>query len=392
MKKTIYIVLLLLMSGHAFAQSDMEQILLSIEQNNSTLKALQKEMEAQKLSNRTGIFLEDPEVEFNYLWGTPDPIGNRNDLTIKQTFDFATISGRKSKLADKQNMLIDLEYKSNRLAILSEAKQYLIELVYYNSLREELGKRSEHAQTIANIYKKRLDEGDANILEYNKAQLNHTMVLGELAALEVERAALQSNLRTLNGGSEIDLTNLNFGFVPLPDNFETWYETAQDNNPLLAYIKQEVEVNKQQVLVNKAMGLPSFSAGFMREKVVGEAFTGLTVGVSVPLWNNKHRVKQAKTAIIAAEEKKVDAQLQFYHRLQTLYQKAQGLRATADAYRKSLALNNSAELLSKALDAGEITLLEYMIELGLYYENVNRTLEAERDFYQSVARLTEVEL
>ena len=140
------------------------------------------------------------------------------------------------------------------------------------------------------------------------------------------------------------------------------------------------------------MGLPTFSAGYMSENVVGQKFQGLAVGVSIPLWENKNRVKQANAAVIAAQSRETDSKQQFYNQLQIQYNRALGLKNIAEAYRQSLTTANSTVLLKKALDSGEISLLDYMVELGLYYNMVNRTLEAERDYQKALAELSAVEL
>ena len=46
----------------------------------------------------------------------------------------------------------------------------------------------------------------------------------------------------------------------------------------------------------------------------------------------------------------------------------------------------------KALDTGEISLLDYIVEIGLYYTTVNQALEAERDYQKAIAELSAVEL
>jgi hypothetical protein len=68
------------------------------------------------------------------------------------------------------------------------------------------------------------------------------------------------------------------------------------------------------------------------------------------------------------------------------------LKAAADVYRKSLETANSSDLLKKALDAGEISLLDYILEIGLYYDTVNQALEAERDYQMAYAELSAAEL
>lgn len=391
--KTIITTLLVLFAGtNLNAQTNINSLLTSIEENNTTLQSLRESAEAHKLENKTGIYLENPEVGFDYLWGNPSDIGKRTDFSVMQSFDMATITGMKSKAANKQNVLVDWQYKADRMNILLEAKQYCIDLIYYNALRKELDLRLQHARTITNGYGDRLNSGDVSRLEYNKAQLNLSSVLGEISRIDVERNALLEQLKRLNGGKDIVLDDDRYDEVLLPPLFDDWFERTAAQNPLLAYAKQEVEVSKQQVSLNRMQGLPSLSAGYMSEKVVGEQFQGLSVGISIPLWENKNRVKQAKAAVRAAESRAADSRLQFYNQLQLLYNRTAGLKVATEKYQQSLEMANSTELLKKALDAGEISLLEYMVEMGLYYDTINHVLETERDFQKAFAELSAVEL
>lgn len=391
--RTIIITMLVLFAGITLnAQNNINPVLSSIEENNTTLKALREQVEADKLQNKTGIFLDDPEVGFNYLWGNPSNIGNRTDFSVSQTFDIPTITGMKSRLANGRNNLVEWQYKADRMNILLEAKQYCIELIYYNSLLKELYLRLEHAETIAKGYKDRMDRGDVSILEYNKVNLNLSTIQGEISRMEVERDALLAQLKRLNGGIDVVFNDADYGSRELPLNFNDWYVQAEDKNPVLAYVRNEIEVSQKQVSLSKAMNLPKFTAGYMSEKVVGQRYQGVSLGISIPLWSNKNQVKQAKASVAAAQSREADTKQQFYSQLQIQYSKAMGLKTTADKYRRSLANVNNTILLKKALDAGEISLLDYMVEMGLYYDNVNQTLAAERDYQLAFAELAAVEL
>lgn len=391
--KAIIITLMVLFAGITLnAQNNINPVLSQVEENNTTLKALREQAEADKLQNKTGIFLDDPEVGFNYLWGNPSNVGNRTDFSVTQTFDIPTITGMKSRLANGRNNLVEWQYKADRMNILLEAKQYCVELVYYNSLLRELYLRLEHAETIAKGYKDRMDRGDVSILEYNKVNLNLSTIQGEISRMEVERDALLAQLKRLNGGIDVVFNDADYGSRELPLNFNEWYVQAEDKNPVLAYVRNEIEVSQKQVSLSKAMNLPKFTAGYMSEKVVGQRYQGVSLGISIPLWSNKNQVKQAKAAVAAAQSREADTKQQFYSQLQIQYSKAMGLKTTADKYRRSLANVNNTILLKKALDAGEISLLDYMIEMGLYYDNVNQTLAAERDYQLAFAELAAVEL
>jgi hypothetical protein len=55
--RTIILIMALLASVSLVAQENIDSILFSIEENNSTLKALREETNAQKLGNKTGILV-----------------------------------------------------------------------------------------------------------------------------------------------------------------------------------------------------------------------------------------------------------------------------------------------------------------------------------------------
>ena len=390
MKKPFITILIISATFAATAQSGYDAVLQQIETNNTTLAALRQQTEADKLGNRTGLTPDNPEVEFNYLWGSPALIGNRYDISVKQTFDFPTVYARRTKIANLQNENAELAYKAERLNILLSAKQACIELAYYNALAHEFAVRSQNAELIAEAYKTKLGKGESNILEHNEAQLHLTAVQAEMAKIETERTILLLELKRLNGGKEIQNPEFKIQNSELPNNFEEWYATAETKSPLLQYVRTQIELGKQEVKLNQALWLPRFSGGYMSEKVVGEHFQGVTVGISIPLWEDKNRVKQAKAQTQASEAIWEDSKIQFYNHLQILYLKAATLQQNARKLRQSLADNNNEPFLKKALDAGEISLLNYLLEIEYYYEAVNKVLEAEHDFELAVAELEAV--
>ena len=392
MNKLIITILLISATFATMAQSEFSAVLQQIEVNNTTLAALRQQTEAEKIANRTGIFPTNPEVEFNYLWGNPSLIGNRTDFSVRQTFDFPTVYGYRNKIANLQNENAELAYKAERLNILLSAKQICIELVYYNALAKEFAARLQNANRIAEAYKTKFDKGETNIIEHNKAQLNLAVLQAEVARIETERTALLAKLKRLNGGIEIIFTYEVYPDNVLPVHFEEWYSATEKKNPVLQYVRGQIEINKQQIKLNRAMDLPGFSAGYMSEKIVGEHFQGLTFGVSIPLWENKNRVKQAKIQAQAAEALLEDSKVQFHNHLQTLYFKAATQKQNAQKFRQSLIENRNEPSLKKALDAGEISLLNYLLEIEFYNDAINRVLEAERDYELILAELWIVEL
>jgi hypothetical protein len=177
--------------------------------------------------------------------------------------------------------------------------------------------------------------------------------------------------------------------IVIPVDFEQWYEQAEQSNPLLNWLKKEVELTQKQISLNKTLSVPKFRAGYMSESLVGQDFKGVTVGLSIPLWENKNMVKFAKANAIALENTANDNKMQLYSHLKVLHTKAISMQNSVNNYKSKLEAFNNSELLKKALDKGEITLINYMLELSIYYESVNNLLELERDMNKTIAKLNQ---
>lgn len=211
----------------------------------------------------------------------------------------------------------------------------------------------------------------------------------ELESIEIERITLLSELTCLNGEIFIDFTDSQFQSPVIHADFEQWYVSAEQNNPVSIWIEKEMEISKKQEKLNRAMSLPKLQTGFMSEKIIGEQFQGITIGLSIPLWENKNTVKFAKANTIALESIITDNKIQLNNYLKSLHTKAISLKQNADDYRLNLRLFDNSELLKKALDKGEITLIDYILELSIYYESVNKLLELERGLNKTLAELNQ---
>ena len=376
----------------ASAQTSTEAILRQIEENNPLLKAAAADVEAEKLENRSGAILENPEFEFNYLWGA-DGIGNRRDFRVTQAFDVATLTGMKSRQVAGLNELAALQYKAERLNVLLEAKQACIDLIYYNALKAELNTHLEQAQTLVSAFEKRLKAGGANVLDLNKAKVHLTTVRGQISQLEVERQTLLAKLKSLNGGNDITLDDSAYDLSDdLQADFDSWYTSASLKNPVLQYIRQEVAVGQKQLSIDKTAWVPELTVGYMSELTTADKFRGVTVGVNIPLWSNANKVKQSKARIAAAESRKAAAEQQFYFDLLAQYNRAASLKENSELMRASLSETDSRDYLLTAQSRGEISMIEYLVETDQYYEALEQTLTAERDYHQALALLNAVEL
>lgn len=387
-KKFNLIFILLSVSILSWAQTGtIESVLTEIETNNLTLKTLRDLNSAQKYANKEDITLSNPEVEFNYIWGANSPLTGKG-ISVSQEFDFQTILGYKSNVAKKQNELLDIEYKKERITLLLEAKTLCYDLIYYNALYKELSNRLELAKENVTLYKKRFDNGDLSILELNKAKLDLALAKGELANVETERQDVISQLVILNGGKDIALNIDEFDAIaPLP-LFDIWYTEAEALNPVLEYARNEVELSERTIKLNRSAWAPKLSAEYSREWEEDAKINGFTIGMSIPLWADVNKVKSAKASAIASESRKKELEINFYYQIKNDYEKSVILQKSAAETKSSVEQLSNLKYLGKALECGEITMLDYIVEVQLYYEARTMALDAERAYYISLAKLS----
>ncbi|WP_297093617.1 TolC family protein [uncultured Draconibacterium sp.] len=388
MKQLIFtIISILTLSQFVSAQNSIETLLTEIENNNTTLSALRKTIDAEKMGNKTGIQLQNPEVEFHYLWGDPSAIGNRTDISVQQSFDFPSAYAYRNQIADMKNEQAELEYKKQKMDIFLQVRLICSELTYQNALQEEYQNRQENASQIAKSVETKLNAGEANILDQNKAKVTLLNTEAELRHIEIQRQTLLQQLATLNGGKAVEFKETTFQTVPIDNDFEQWASQAAVNNPVLAWLEQEIAISDKNTQLQKAQSLPKLNAGYMSEKVVGEHFQGVTVGVSIPLFENKNTVKYAQLKNEAAQHRETDEKLRFYNEMKTLHAKAIAIQQNITQFREQLSLQSDLELLRKALDKGSISLTEYLFELTVYYDSLEKLLDMERELSITTAQL-----
>jgi len=386
-KYSTLILFLFLLPRSLFSQNTIDNILFQIEKNNTTLSSLKKQAEAQKLGNKTGIYLQNPELEFNYLWGNPAAIGNRIDISLKQSFDFPTSYGYKKQISKLRNQQVDLEYQKQYKALMLEARLICVDIVYTNIMQRVYNKRIDHAQRLANANKAKFNRGETNIIEFNKSQINLLNIKKEAELNEIEHKSLLSELARLNGNIPVALNDTVFQTQEISLDFEQWYRQAEENNPVLSWLQKEIEISEMQEKLHFANGLPKFSAGYMSENVIGQQFQGISAGISVPLWENKNIVEQSKAQTMSLQSIETDNKLQFYNLLKVQHAKAINLQKSTQDYRSTLSQYDNSELLKKAFDKGILSLTEYILELTIYYNSENTLMQSLREMNKAIEQL-----
>jgi outer membrane protein TolC len=374
------------------AQNNIDNVLLEIVKNNKSIQANEQYLEAKKLQYKTGLTLKNPSVEYEYLNGSPVGAGNQTDFLAVQSFDFPTAYSKKKQVAELKIEQTDFQLTVLKRDILLNAKQTCIELIYYNKKQVELKKRIQNAKRLNNDYQKKLNNGEANFLDANKAKLLLINLQNDIRFNSSQITQLNQKLTELNGGGAIEFNDTDYQISTSIPDFNTLMDSIESNSPTLKLLRQEEEINQKKVELSKAMTLPKMEAGYRYQSILGQQYQGVHLGLTIPLWENKNTVKFQKAQTLFSEVKIEDHKNQHHSEIQQLYDRYQNLNITLTEYKQILATINNTELLEKALKLGEISSIQYFMEINYFYSSFDKYLELEKEYYLVIAELHKYKL
>ena len=385
--------LMLLGSLTTRAQSSIDQVLRSIETNNKSLQANTKMTDAQKLEAQTGKFLANPSVEWEQMWGNRNNPGSEYTLTVKQSLDFPTTYSNKNKLANLKANTIGFQSAAYRQQLLLNAKQTCIEIIYLRKQKSLLDERLANAETMFALYIKRFESGDANQLELNKIQLELLNAQNQSRLNKAALTAAEEQLRNLNGGKPITFDATDYPAGEELINFDQLQAAFMDADPNLKSLTGNQEIANREVKLSRSLTLPKFDVGYKRNAASDHvASNGFMVGVSIPLFENKNTVKKAKAQAEFATASLEDNRLNLKTNLQQLYQQAEALQISRADYAKVLEQQRNIELLNKALNAGQLSVIDYFTELSTIYDSHQSYLDVEKEYHSILAQLYQYKL
>ncbi|MEQ9438457.1 MAG: TolC family protein [Cyclobacteriaceae bacterium] len=394
----IYLILPIAIFGFCFlphagqAQHAIDEVLQAIEQNNPALQARRQYAEAQSLDYRTNIYLPNPTVAFEYLPGTPAEAGTQKDLTIAQNFEFPTAYFRKKQVAEAQIHQLPYALDSFRQEILLEAKQLCLNLIYQHKKQALLSQRLGNIERLVQAYERRLTEGNANVLEVNKAKLLRLNLKNDLTLTESQIAQQTEQLTTLNGGETIILSDITYPVIASIPELEVLEPQAEAQDPVLQYVEQQQQISDRQLSLSRSIVLPSWQVGYRYQAILGQQYNGFLAGISIPLWEDKNKVKLAQAHIDWSKQVIKREKIEHLYSIRRLYEKQATLENTLAEFGELLEGLNNTAFLEKALRLGEISSIEFFMEVTYFYEAEDQYLSLEEDYHQTVAELLKYQL
>ena len=384
---TISAALLFLTIGEVQAQNGIEQVLKNIETNNKELQANEQLITSQKLEAKTDNNLPDPTLSYAHLWGAKDKSETIGELVVSQSFDFPSLYATRNKLNRLKAGTLDSQSDVFRQEKLLQAKELCLDIIMLRQQKHILEERLRNAEELAKMYAKRLQTGDANALETNKINLELLNVKTEASLNETALRNKQQELNTLNGNIPVVFEENQYPTIPFPSDYQMLKSEVMATDRTLMALGNESLVAHKQIAVNKSQWLPKLELGYRRNTETGVPFNGVVVGFSFPLFENRNKVKIAKAQALNIDLQKDNATLQVESELAQLYREAKTLHASMEEYSKTFQSQQDLSLLKQALTGGQISMIEYFVEVSVIYQSHQNYLQLENQYQKAMARI-----
>ncbi len=380
-----------ILSLSAKAQNTVQDVLSAIEKNNPVLKANEQFFEAQNLGFKAQTNLDNPELEWEKSFSSDE--GKPYEILVSQSFDFPTSYLYKNQLKKAQIANTENYKAKSRQEILLEAKLLCINLIYYNKQKAELNNRLSNAEKLNDLFQKRLEEGDATILEANKIKMLRLNTANQLKMIESKVSNLTDDLIKLNGGKQIDLNLHEYPLMSIDQGMKELLTQSLNADPQLKLLSTKEEISAKETSLVKTNSLPKFSIGYryLNSDILKQA-NGIKLGLSIPLWENKNKVKRARLLEQFSREEYLIGKMELENKFLKLFRNFLNLEKSMKEYEGVFTEKHYDTLLQKALTLGEISSIEYFTENIYYYESVDTYLEIEHEYYKTMSELLKFRL
>ena len=180
--------------------------------------------------------------------------------------------------------------------------------------------------------------------------------------------------------------------VSLPQNFTSLCEELVQNDPSVQSSISQSQAAQKQISVSKQGWLPSLEVGYRRNTESGHPLNGVVVGLSLPIFENSGKVKAAKAQALRSDFEKDNTMLQIRNNLWNLYEEACSVQTSIKEYQEAFEQQQDLTLLKRALEGGEISMIEYFVEVAVIYQSHSNLIQLENQYQKAMARIYQSKL
>lgn len=370
----------------------IEDVIANVKQNNKELKYTTAQIDAQASEIKTNNNLSNPVVEGGYLFGK-GPAENKWEVGVSQEFEWPGLYSSRGAANKARVEAMKLGYSVKQLQLLTEAYGVCLDII---SLNRQIEYEKNIQSNIDALYEKNMkafEHGEVSVIDINKLKVERIGLQQKIDDCVLRRDALVKQLEGYNANMPLaGVESLNEYPAQQLVSLDEYLAEAKESAPEVMQYRADMAADEKDVKVAKMQGLPKFSLGYKHANEEGNSFNGATVGVSLPIFENRGKKKVAKAKAISSQLAYDNAVLALTNEVTTNYNKATTLGKQLAGYSEALDGVNNVEILNKALAGGQISLLTYLQEVRYFVEARAVMLEMESEYNQVLVNLNKYKM
>lgn len=370
----------------------IEDVLAQIKQNNTELKYTTAVVQSQSAEINTTNNLSNPVVDGSYLFGN-GPVGDKWEVGISQEFDWPGLYSARGAANKARVDALKHTYSVKQMQILNEAYNLCLDIVSYN---RKIEFEKEIMKNIDDLYEQNMKAfkyGEVSIIDVNKLKVEKIGLQQKIDDYVSLRSAKVKELEGLNANTSLnDIASLSEYPSQKLYAIDEYLSDAKMFSPDIQMYAAEKDADNLDVKVAQRQGLPKFSVGYKHAKEDGGNFNGATVGMSLPIFENKGKKQAAKAKMIATQFAEENALAETEKEVNSNYQRAVSLAKQLDGYKDALEKVDNVAILDKALAGGQISLLTYLQELRYFVDAKAVMLDMENDYNRALSQLNKYKM
>ncbi len=287
---------------------NLDDLIETALKNNPNVKVAELRTEQERTLKGASFNL--PKTDFDLEYGqTNSAINSDTRFSISQTFAFPTVYSNQNKLAKSKIKASEIKQEVVKIELIMQVKSAYYELWYLKSKRKLLYKQDSIYERFAYSANLRFTTGESNALE--KATANAELADIQILIQDNMAAVISYQKRLQNLVHSDSLVDINIGNLEMKVSIIPATHDFDDisNNPLVSFYKKQIEIAAEEKSLASSKMYPNITLGYFNQSFIGngetingtssvyssaDRFTGVQLGLSVPIWFKPH------TAIIKA--------------------------------------------------------------------------------------------
>lgn len=373
--KILLIFSVVLLGSLSVAAQSYGDYMQQIIRRSPQLRSLRTNATADSIAARRGLNPADPSVEMEYYFGQEQSM----EISLVQQFDFPTVYHQRNKIAQHTIERSQTEFMAARRALLFEASELFNTLVYQTKLVDILRSRTDNYRHLDTATARALQAGNTTAIEQSKLRMMLNATINELTEAQ---AAQQATLASISQfGVTLNPAQLRFASYNFSGNSDDFIQAAIAGDWVVQAARIDSLIATRALKLARSEWAPGLVVGYKLETQINAPAGSiprhaLIAGITLPLWQNRNNVKHSKALINASSANLLAAQTTLHTNLQNLYNAYFAAKEAAQQW-DNIDMNSYYNMMAKSLDAGAISMMQYLLEMSATQETERQILDAQ---------------